>query len=92
MNVDGSINMTPRRIVGGGPQPFNLTELQKARLDAARQEMFRWQDKMSDALNKFSAICAEAQKENNWPAVQCSLTDLAVTAVPVTVPLKPADK
>lgn len=70
--------------------PFNLTELQKARMDAARQEVFRWQDKMTEAVQRFSAICAEAQKENKWPAVQCSLTDLTVEAVPP--PLKPADK
>ena len=61
---------------------YNLTELQKARLDAARQEIFRWQDKMNDALGRFSAICTGAQAENNWPAVQCSLTDLSVTAQP----------
>lgn len=76
------------------PKPqasYNLTELQKARLDAARQEVFRWQDKMSEALTKFGAICEEATKENKWPAVQCSLTDLTVTAVPAPAspPVKP---
>lgn len=75
------------------PAGYNLTELQKARMDAARQEIFRWQDKMNEALNRFSALCTEAQKENQWPAVQCSLTDLAVTPAPApTPPLKPADK
>jgi hypothetical protein len=75
-----------------GP-PYHLTELQNARLDAARQEIFRWQDKMNEALEKFSAICAAAQTENKWPAVQCSLTDLAVTPIsppqiPPTAPEK----
>ena len=75
-----------------GP-PFNLTELQKAHLDASRQEVFRWQDKMNEALQRFSLICTAAQIENDWPAVQCSLTDLAVTAQPPPPPpLKPADK
>jgi hypothetical protein len=72
------------------PKPqtvFNLTELQKARLDAARQEVFRWQDKTNEALIKFGAICEEATKENKWPAVQCSLTDLTVTAVPAPAPV-----
>ena len=34
---------------------YELTELQKARLDATRQEVFRWQDKLNEALGKFSA-------------------------------------
>jgi hypothetical protein len=71
---------------------LDLTELQKARLDAARQEVFRWQDKMQEALQKFAAICDEAKKENHWPEVQCGLNDLKVTAVPAPAPAKPADK
>lgn len=62
-----------------GP-PFNLTELQAAHMDATRQEIFRWQDKMQAALEKFSAECAAAAKENHWPAVECSFTDLTVRA------------
>jgi len=65
---------------------FELTELQKARLDAARQKVWRWQDKMQEALTEFGAICAEAQKENKWPAVQCGLNDLAITPAPVSEP------
>jgi hypothetical protein len=61
---------------------FELTELQKARLDAVRQKVWRWQDKMQEALSEFGAICAEAQKENKWPAVQCGLNDLAITPAP----------
>lgn len=75
------------------PAGYNLTELQKARMDAVRQEIFRWQDKMNEALGRFSALCSEAIKENNWPAVQCSLTDLTVTPAPAPMPpLKPAEK
>jgi hypothetical protein len=73
---------------------LELTELQKARLDAARQEVFRWQDKMQEAAQKFVAICNEAGKDNHWPAVQCGLNDLVVTPVPIApaAPAKPADK
>jgi hypothetical protein len=68
---------------------FELTELQKAQLDAARQELFRWQDKMQQALDKFSALCTQAQKENHWPAVQCNPTDLAVRPMPAPVSAAP---
>ena len=78
------------------PKPeavLELTELQKARLDAARQKVWRWQDKMQEALTEFGAICAEAQKENKWPAVQCGLNDLAITpAPPVDQPSQPSAK
>lgn len=64
------------------PETFNLTELQKARLDSARQKVWRWQDKMQEALQEFGAICSEAQKDNQWPAVQCNLNDLSVAVAP----------
>jgi hypothetical protein len=72
------------------PANLDLTELQKARLDAARQEVFRWQDKMQEAAQKFVAICNEAGKENHWPEVQCGLNDLKVTPVPPPSPQPPA--
>jgi hypothetical protein len=71
---------------------YELTELQKAHLDATRQEVFRWQDKLNEALGKFSAQCTQAQKENKWPNVQCSLEDLSVkpqtTPEPAAAPKK----
>jgi hypothetical protein len=66
---------------------LTLTELQKARLDALRQQVFRWQDKMQAALEQFSAVCVEAQKENKWAPVTCSLADLSVA--PQTPPTPP---
>lgn len=65
---------------------LTLTELQKARLDAARQQVFRWQDKMQAALEQFSALCVEAQKENKWAPVTCSLADLTVAPQPTPTP------
>jgi hypothetical protein len=71
-----------------GQPSYELTELQKARLEATREEFFRWKDKMDDTLGRFSALCTQAQKENKWPNVQCSLEDLKVTPLPIaTVPV-----
>jgi hypothetical protein len=71
---------------------LTLTELQKARLDAARQQVFRWQDKMQAALEQFSALCVEAQKENKWAPVTCSLADLSVAPQPPPTPTPAAAK
>lgn len=71
---------------------YNLTELQKARLDSARQKVWRWQDKMQEALNEFGALCMEAQKQNRWPPVQCGLNDLAITPAPPPIITPPMDK
>jgi len=69
------------------PKPvLTLTELQQARLDAARQQVFRWQDKMQQALADFSALCVEAQKENKWEPVTCSLADLTIAPQPTPTP------
>ena len=65
---------------------LTLTDLQKARLDAARQQVFRWQDKMQAALDQFSALCVEAQKENKWAPVTCSLADLTIAPQPTPTP------
>ena len=65
------------------PAVLELTDLQKARLDTARQKVWRWQDKINDALQEFVAICDAAGKENRWPpAVQCDLNDLSVRVAP----------
>jgi hypothetical protein len=74
------------------PAPaYELNDLQKARLDVARQKVFRWQDKVQEALGEFSAVCIQAQKENHWPAVQCSLNDLTVERQPTApAPQPPA--
>ena len=87
------------------PKPvFDLTELQKTRLERDRQEVYRWQDKINDALNRFSSDCIQAQKENHWPAVTCNFQDLSVAAAavpenaappskaPPPAPAKPPDK
>jgi hypothetical protein len=82
------VSVTP-----AAPPPYKLTELQMARLDAARQKVFRWEDRTQDALNEFSALCTQAQQENHWPPVNCGLNDLSITSVappPVAKPAAPA--
>jgi hypothetical protein len=64
------------------PAPYTLTDLQKARLDAARQKIWRWQDKLQEALSEFGGLCADAAKENKWPPVTCNWDTLAVTPQP----------
>jgi len=82
----GNSELTAAGNVFVPPRTYELTELQRARMDAVRQEIFRWQDKLTDALGKFSAQCTQAQKENKWPNVQCSLEDLKVTLLPAPEP------
>lgn len=60
--------------------PYKLTELQKARLDVARQKILRWQDRISEALAEYNQLCEDAQHENKWPEVRCNFDDLSVTS------------
>lgn len=72
------------------PPQYALTDLQRARLDAARQKVWRWQDKIQDALGEFSTLCAEAQKENKWASVSCNINDLSVQPQPPAAHAAPA--
>jgi hypothetical protein len=70
---------------------YVLTELQRARLDAARQKIWRWQDKLQESLGEFSSLCADAAKENKWPPVACNWDTLAVAPQPApAAPTPPA--
>lgn len=64
------------------PVELKLTALQRANLATVQQEVFRWQDRVNLALEKFSILCRNAQEENNWPPVNCNLQDLSVAAQP----------
>ena len=95
LNLFALLLIPPGVAFGQAPAPsptppakpdLTLTELQKARLDALRQQVFRWQDKMQAALEQFSALCVEAQKENKWAPVTCSLADLSVAPQPTPTP------
>src|SRR2546423_3644309 len=66
------------------PASFTLTELQTTRLQRDKERAERWQDKVNEALQQFSADCALAEKENSWPAIQCNYQDL--TALPAPAP------
>ena len=67
---------------------FTLTELQKAKLDAARRDIWHWQDNLNRSLQEFGGLCQEAAKENKWPPVTCNWDTLLVTAQP-TPPTPP---
>jgi hypothetical protein len=73
------------------PAEFNLTDLQAARLDAARQKILHWLDKTNDAFSEFTGLCAAVQVENKWPPVSCNYNDLTVTvkAPPLTAAAPP---
>ena len=50
------------------PPDFTLTELQHAKLDAARRNIWHWQDNLNRSLNEFGALCQEAGKEKQVAA------------------------
>ena len=60
------------------PPELALTDLQKAKLDAASQRFWRVQDRANELLGEFGKICLEARKENKWPPVRCNPDDLSV--------------
>jgi hypothetical protein len=64
------------------PPDFTLTELQHAKLDAARRDIWHWQDNLNRSLNEFGALCQEAGKENKWPPITCNWDTLLVTPQP----------
>jgi len=75
------------------PQEFVLTELQRAKLDAAAQRFWRVQDRANELLNEFGKLCLDAAKENKWPAVRCNPDNLSVVldAPPTPAPPTPIE-
>lgn len=68
----------PAPAAASAPAKLDLTPLQSAQLDAIRQRFFRVQDVANSVLQEFSKKCLDAQKENAWPDVVCSVQDLSV--------------
>ena len=82
---------SPAKPAEAAAPQYVLTELQRARLDVARQKIWRWQDKLQEALGEFSGECAAAAKENKWPLMNCNWDTLAVTPQPPPPVAVPAD-
>lgn len=81
--------LAPKETPAEKPPDLTLSDLQKAKLDAASQRFWRMQDHANELLAEFGKICLEAQKENKWPPVRCNPDDLSVVLDKPPASLKP---